>query len=244
VNRAARLELRRPRDISALFGDALGVYFRHFATFFAISAAIVIPAQLIVSGIGLEQLTSPYDASPSPAEVALPTLVSFLVTAPLITAICIYALRAVAEDPPPRAGRAIAAGLESFTPIFVAVLLAAVGIALGLALLVIPGVYLAVRWYFVPQVVVLEGARRVDALRRSGEVVRGFWWRTLGILLLGNLAAVVPGLLLAAPFTALADQADRELYALIGTVLTETVTTPFVALLSILLYYDLKARRA
>jgi hypothetical protein len=237
------LELARPRDISALFGDAVGVYLRNFRAFVLLAAAIVVPVQLIVSGVGLEQLTAPYDDSLSPAEVVIPTAVSFLVVAPLITATCIHALFAVAGGGALRAGQAITAGFEAFTPIFLAILLAAAGIALGLVLLIVPGVFLAVRWFFVPQAVVIEGSRGPAALRRSAEVVKGFWWRTFGIVLLANLAATLPGLVVTIPFAALAEQADRAAWSMAGAILVEIVTTPFIALLATLLYFDLRARR-
>ena len=70
-------DLSRSRDVTALFADALGVYFRHFGTFIALSAAIVIPVQLIVGGIGLHQLTASYDRSPGTAEAVIPSAVSF-----------------------------------------------------------------------------------------------------------------------------------------------------------------------
>ena len=46
--------------------------------------------------MGLEQLSSGYNATPNFAEAAIPGAVSFLVVAPLITAICVFALRSVA----------------------------------------------------------------------------------------------------------------------------------------------------
>jgi hypothetical protein len=237
------LELRRARDITALFGDALRTYGRNAGTFLLVSASIVVPAELAVSGVGLEQLTASYDESPPIAETIVPTAVSFLVVAPLITATCIYALRDVAAGGRPRPGRTLLAGLEAFTPIFFAVLLAALGIALGLLLLIVPGVYVAVRWYFVPQAVVLERARGPTALTGSGRVVDGFWWRTAGILVLANLATTIPSLALLGPFAAIAREADRAVWSLVGRMATEVVTTPFIALLSTLLYYDLLARR-
>jgi hypothetical protein len=92
--------------------------------------------------------------------------------------------------------------------------------------------------------VVLDGARGLQALSRSGEIVEGFWWRTFGLVIMVNLAALLPGIVLAAPFTAIASSSDRAVWSMIGTMLAETVTTPFVALFSTLLYYDLRARRA
>ena len=97
------LELARPRDISALFADALGVYFRNAEPSSPLSAAVVVPVHLVVEGVGMEELTAGYDSSPSPVETAIPTLVSFLVVAPLINAICIHALHDVAAGERPRA---------------------------------------------------------------------------------------------------------------------------------------------
>ena len=73
----------------------------------------------------------------------------------------------------PRARDALQSGLDAFAPIFLVVVLAGVGITIGLVLLVVPGVYLAVSWYFVPQAVMIDGARRTRALKRSSELVRG-----------------------------------------------------------------------
>jgi hypothetical protein len=238
------LELRRPRDISALFGDALRAYWRHAGAFLLVSATIVIPADLIVRGVGMHQLSGPYDDSPTLPETLVPGALSFLVVAPLVTATCIYALRDVAAGTRPRAGRALASGLEAFRPIFLAVLLAALGIGLGLLLLVIPGIYLVVRWYFVPQAVVLEQAQGPGALGASGRVVEGFWWRAFGIVVLTSLAGTLPSFVLITPFAAIAKSADRALWSLIGQMAAETVTTPFVALVSTLLYFDLRSRRA
>jgi hypothetical protein len=237
------LELREQRDVGALFRDALAVFGRHFWLFIALSAVVVIPAELIVEGIGLEMLTSSYDDSPSLAEAAVPTIVEFLVVTPIIAAICIYALHEIAGGERPRAGQVLIAGFEAFTPLFAAVVLAAAGIALGFVALIVPGVYLAVRWYFVPQAVVIEGMRGTQALSRSGLVVTGFWWRTFGLVLLANVAIAIPGFVLLTPFTAIAESSDRAVWALVGSAITTAITTPFVALYSTLLYYDLLARR-
>jgi hypothetical protein len=238
------LRLRQQRDVAALFRDAVAVFGRHALLFILLSAAVVVPAELIVEGIGLEMLTSSYDDSPSIAEAAIPTVVQFLVVTPIIAAICIYALHQIAEGRRPSAGQVFVAGFEAFTPLFVAVALAAAGIALGFVALIVPGVYLAVRWYFVPQCVVIEGARGPQALARSSLLVTGFWWRTFGLILLANVAIAIPGFILVTPFTEIAKSTDRAVWALVGSAVATSVTTPFVALYSTLLYYDLLARRA
>jgi hypothetical protein len=236
------IELERPRDTGALLRDAFSVYRRHFWTFFAIGAIVVVPSELIVSGVGLEQLSAAYDATPSFAEAAIPGAVAFLVVAPLISAICVFALRSVAAGDSPRARESLVKGFEMFTPLFFAVLLAALGIALGL-LLIVPGIFLFVRWYFVPQVVVLENARAAEALRSSGRLIAGAWWRTFGLIILVNVIALLAALVIGAPFAAAAESTDRAIWSLIGQMLAGAITQPFGALYSTLLYFDLRARR-
>ena len=238
-----QLELQQPRDVGGLFGDSLRVFISHAWLFILLSAAVVIPVEIIVEGIGLEMLTSSYDESPPLAESIAPSVVGFLVVTPIITAISIYALQSIAEGQRPSAGQVFVAGFEAFTPLFGAVLLAAIGIALGFVALFVPGVYLLIRWYFVPQAVVIERARGPAALSRSSEIVQGSWWRTLGLVVLANVAVAIPALLLLAPFNAIAASTDHAVWALIGTILATSVTTPFVALYSTFLYYDLLTRR-
>jgi hypothetical protein len=238
-----QLQLRQQRDVGALFRDAISVFWRHALLFILVSAAVVVPAEVVVEGVGMEMLTSSYDSSPSVAEAVIPTIVEFLVVTPIIAAICIYALHQIAAGERPRAGQVFVAGFEAFTPLFAAVALAAAGIALGFVALILPGVYLAVRWYFVPQTVVIEGVRGTRALSRSGLLVTGYWWRTFGLVLLANLAIAIPGFVLIAPFAAIAESTDRAVWELIGSAVTTSITAPFVALYSTLLYYDLLARR-
>lgn len=242
MNASPGPRLSQSRDLTALFRDALAVWWGNLGTFLVLAAVVVVPVQLIVGGFGLEQFTAAYDPSPEPAEVAASLLLSVLVVTPLITAICIHALHALAAGEPARPGRLLVEGFEAFSRIFFAVALAALGVAVGVFAFVVPGIYLFIRWYFVPQAVVIEGAQGPAALSRSSAVTRGFWWRTLGIVVIVQLAAVVPQLLIAAPFTAIADATDRALWSLIGAIVTETFAAPFVALFSTLLYYDLRAR--
>jgi hypothetical protein len=243
VGAGPRFELERPRAFGEILVDALRLLGRHAVTFLGISLAIAAPVQLIVSGIGLEQLTGPYDADMGAAELAISTAVSFLVIAPLITATAIHALGPIGAGERPRLGASLQAGFDVFTPLFLALVLAAAGIALGVVVFILPGIYLAVRWFFVPQTVMLEGARGPAALSASTAVTRDAWWRTFGIVIVANLAATVPALVVASPAALLAEAVDLQAVALLGSILAETLTAPFVALVGTLLYFDLKARK-
>src|SRR5205085_6541713 len=83
-------------------------------------------------------------------------------------------------------------GLRSLVSLALASIVAGILIVIGFVFLVIPGVYLIVRWIFIPETVVLERKGAFAALSRSGELVRGSWWRVFGIgLVLFLLTAIL-----------------------------------------------------
>jgi hypothetical protein len=237
------LELARQRDLSALFSEALAVMRDHPGPVLVMSAAIVVPVELVVSGIGLERLTSGYRGQLDRAEQAIPTILSFFVIAPLIAAAMIQMLREVSSGKGPSAPQCLQAALDAFAALFLAVLIMAAGVAIGIAALILPGIYLLIRWFFVAQCVVIEDKRGFDALARSGQLVRGNWWRVFGIVLLTQLLAAIPAILISVPMEAAAKSADREVLGLAGDMLASIATAPFVAIVTTLLFYDLRARR-
>lgn len=75
----------------------------------------------------------------------------------------------------------------------------------GFILLIIPGIYWAVRYHFFGYLILDQGMSPVDAIKKSGQMTRGSWWQLFvfwlamfGISILGLLACCV-GLLFAIP---------------------------------------------
>ena len=237
------LDLKRPRDIGALITDGFGTYFRNFGTFIAIAAAVVVPVHLIVCSIGLSQLTSGYDDSPGAAEQLIPTIADLLVAAPLVTAMCIFAMLDLADGNRPRLGSTIQRGLDVFAPLLLVVLMYAAAVAAGLFALIIPGIYLFVRLAFVIQATVVDGLRSTDALRRSWVLVEGSWWRVFGITLVVNFLLAGAASIIALPFTRAAESADSAALQLAGTVVGGLLTVAPAAVISTLLYFDVRARK-
>lgn len=236
-------ELERPRDFADILKTALSLYTANFRMLLAIAAAVVIPVDLIVEGVGLEQLWSEYDETPPIAELIVPSLVSALVTTPLVSAMVVLAMIEQRDGREVKAGATIQRGLELFTPIFLALLLALGGVTLGLALLIVPGIYLAIRWYFVTPSVVVDGLRGTAALRRSAALVQDNWWRVFGILLGTGLVSAIPAFFIGIPFGAIAAVTDQTAPVFAGNTITEVIVAPFGALVLTLLYFDLRSRK-
>jgi hypothetical protein len=252
-----RLDLTRPRALGALFGDSLRIYFHNFGRFIAIGAAVVIPAELIVSGIGLGQLSAGYDNKTPQLAAIAPLSVQVIVVTPLVVAMTLFLLLQLAGGGPPSLRAAIQSGLDAFRPIFVPVLAMIACVALLVLALVVPlalaanplyaltaliPLVLYLRWYFIPETVVVDGARGLAALRASFELTRGFGWRIFGVVFLGQLGFGTAGALISSPIAAAAKSADSGALQLTASIVGELLAAPAVALLSVLLYFDLKAR--
>jgi hypothetical protein len=237
-----RVDLQRPRDLSALLSESLSLYRRHFLTFVAIAFVVVVPVYAAVFGIGLGQFTGGYDATPPSAAAPVPIIVQLLVVDPLVAAIVLHVLRGMAAGERPHAGRSIQAGLDVFAAVFWPVLIAFACEA-GTVVTVIVPLVLLVRWYFVPQVVVAEGRRGTEALRASWEVTRGFAWRTAGFVVVGRVLYSLGGALLATPIAILAKAVDSQAVALAASTVGETLVAAPIGIFSALLYYDLRSRQ-
>jgi hypothetical protein len=121
----------------------------------------------------------------------------------------------------------------------VAGLLAAIGITVGLLLLIVPGLVLATWWAVVVPAIVLEGRGVLEAFGRSRELVRGNGWNVFGLIVLTFLvllgAGIVVGLLLALALSPLPEWLEQY----VSDVVANTLFAPFVALAFTLAYYRL-----
>ena len=118
----------------------------------------------------------------------------------------------------------------------IAGILAALGITVGLILLIVPGLFLATIWALIVPVIMLEGAGVGQAFGRSRELVRGNGWSVFGLIVLVFLILIVAGIVVGLVLSPL----DDGLQQYVQGVLSNTLTAPFVALALTLAYYRLR----
>jgi hypothetical protein len=85
-------------------------------------------------------------------------------------------------------------------------------------------------------------------MRRSFRLVRGRWWPTFGALLLAFMFQFFLGLVLGIPLgivTAGLDSGSAAALALttVVSVASSVITTPFMAAVLVLIYFDLRVRK-
>jgi len=119
----------------------------------------------------------------------------------------------------------------------------------GLVLLVLPGVWVMVRGFLTSIVVVLEGRKGMDAIKRSFALTKGQAWRIVGLTLLPALLAVIVLFLcdmiaISVGALILHDRAGLDLLVgTVGDVLGQVLFTPVIGITGVLLYYDQRVRR-
>jgi hypothetical protein len=113
-----------------------------------------------------------------------------------------------------------------------------VGLAVlgGLILLVIPGLIFGVLLSVSIPALIVENRRGTDAMSRSWNLVKGHFWHAVGVIIVaGLITGFVGGAIGAVGGSA---WVVRWIFTSIATV----ITAPFSALVSVLLYLDLRAR--
>jgi hypothetical protein len=198
----------------------------------------------VTIGAGLGELTAGVHRKDPLTDQYISAAASFLVTVPLVT---LMLARAVVIE---RAGageariRVVAEqGLDLFLPGLAVVILLVGAIAVFGSLLILPGIYISVSWYFVVQAVAVDGHRGFGAAMASAAAVRGRWWHTAAVLVSLLLIADIPALLVVgAIFQPLASAVDSDAILILGNVVIGTAALPFVAVGATLYYLELRER--
>jgi len=82
-------------------------------------------------------------------------------------------------------------------------LLATLSIAVGLLLLIAPGIFLLVCYLVMLPVVLFDGVGPYAAVRRSVQLIRPLWWKALAALVLASLMFIIGAILLASIMAAI-----------------------------------------
>ena len=233
-----RLDLDRHRTLGELIGLAFELFGRHLATFLSLTLIVVAPIVIVVDGGWGGGLADGGDADPSAAAAGVSLALSIVVIPPLVTALHVAVVQALARGEEPTVGAALRAAAPRLPAAVATVALYSVAVAFGLVALIVPGVWLAVRWYFGAQAAVVDRLGPADALARSAEVVQTRWWRTFGCLFAFSLITGVIGALGGA----IAREIDNGALYTASYVLLQAVFLSLTAIFGTLLFFDSRAR--
>lgn len=223
-------------DLGRVIGLTFALTTRHFIAFMTLAVLFA----------GLPYGASLYAVNLFPDEQGLVQAFSLLVllVGPLILQAAL--LRASVDDLSGAGvslGRAIGAGFIFLLPLLGLGILMWLGIALGLVVLIVPGLILAVRWLIAPAVLVVEGEGILAAMGRGAELSANHRWAIFGLCVLYFVAYYV--LLVTLSIVTRVDALDpiigaRDYVPLAGQIVLQAVVSVFGAVGSAAIYFELR----
>ena len=231
----------KQRDLSNIVNETFRVYKANFIRLIAIVAI----AEVIQFAIGFTMgLVVPFwdweewvagDVSLLIASLVIILLSSFVLYS-LMEGALIHAITEQYTKQPVEIVRAYIFVLRRIGALLGAMLLAGIAIgAMAITIIGIPfAVYFGIRWFGIPQAVILEAKNPREALSRSSDLVKNTWWRVFGILSVIVLIAGAIGSILGITVGRI---------PWVGQCLVTMLVTPIGVIGATLLYYDLVFRK-
>jgi hypothetical protein len=127
------------------------------------------------------------------------------------------------------------AAMPFLVPVAIVSIVAGIAIAIGLILLLVPGLWLMTIWAVIIPVIIIERSGAFESFGRSQDLVRGRGWHVFFTLVLVYIIQLIAGLLLDVIFSAL----PASLRDGLSTVIAGTLVAPFLAIVVTLIYYRL-----
>jgi hypothetical protein len=118
----------------------------------------------------------------------------------------------------------------------VAGLLASLGIIIGLALLIVPGLILLTLWLLIVPAIMLEGRGIMASFGRSRELVSGQGWNVFGVIVLTVLILLAVNI----GVSILEGVVDSRWFSVIADIASQTATAPLLALAWTITYFELR----
>jgi len=253
----------RPLSVGEIIDVAIKIWRRHLPTLARIVVVVVAPVQ-ILAALVMASVSSTGDVfngvdaagNPSVDTHAMGSWVAGMLTAQTLSALAFLissaaVLRAVSVaylGGTPQWRESLRAATRRLRSLIWLGFLLAGGLGLAMVALVIPFFWLGVSWSIAFPVLIAEGERGAGALGRAFRLVRGRWWPTAGALTLAFMFQAFVGFVAAIPIGILGATGNGGSLAglTVSTVIniaTSVITTPFMAAVLVLIYFDLRVRK-
>jgi hypothetical protein len=134
----------------------------------------------------------------------------------------------------------LSAALPYVLPVAGASILAAIGIVIGFALIIVPGLILLTFWSLIVPSIVIGESPALSSFGQSWRTVRGYAWNVFGTYVLVFLIYIAVQIALSLIFAVLPGSGR----SFIANIVSGTLVTPFIAIVVTHIYYRLTAAHA
>jgi hypothetical protein len=241
-----------PKTLGEILSAAFNIYKANTSKLVLVIALVVVPLSLVGalffgvvfaperievgstgSGVVVDYAGRSWGANLLVASIG--ALIAIIISAILQAAILRAAAQATIGDPVD-VEASYRYGFKRLGSVILLSLLVGLIVAVGFILLIVPGIIFLVFLSASIPVLIVENRRGTEAMSRSWNLVKGHFWHALVVILVAALiVGVVSGIIGAIG-------GDNWFVRWIFTSIAQIVTAPFAALVSVLLYLDLRAR--
>jgi len=223
----------RPMTVGTVLGEAWALYTKFFVRFFLLAAVVFLITNL-ASAVLFEVLGT--DTTFAASLVGFAATVVIVIGNYWLQGALVFAVQDARDGSLDATNDEILHRVKPFLRTLVlAGLLAGLGVAAGLVLLIVPGLVLLTWWALISPVVVLEGTTTREAFGRSRELVRGHAWTVFGVMATTTILSLIAALILSAALSFLPPFLEQWL----GGTIAGAVVAPFTAIAVTLMYFRL-----
>jgi len=218
-------------------GEVLDTAFRlvrnHFVLLLGIAFVLALPQQAFQAYVGAVQATP----TPQAGAGILGFVLFFVIVSPIVSAAITHAIGEIYLGSPVTVGAAYKVGFQLFFKLVGTAILMMILVAIGLLLLVIPGLYLMLAFMLTYQVIVMERVAGLAALKRSRELAKQNLLRILAIYVVTVVIMAVLGGVVALVL------APLPVLAAVGNALVQAAISAYMSAAFVVLYFDIRCRK-
>jgi hypothetical protein len=241
----------RPRSLGEILSAAFDIYKANASSLILIVALVVVPLSFLgallvhvvaapneqtVTVLGQTQTISDRTFGALIVGSIIGAIVAVIISAVLQAAMMRAAALATIGDPVD-VEASYRWGFKRFASVLLVAFLVGITVAIGFILLIIPGIIFLTLFSVSIPALVIENRRGTDAMKRSWDLAKEHFWHVLGVIV---VAAIITGVV----SSIIGSFGGSNWFASwIFSAIAQIITAPFSALVSVLLYLDLRARK-
>ena len=149
----------------------------------------------------------------------------------------------------PSISRSLRFGLRRSPMVALLGIISGIAIGLGFVACLLPGIWLSVLWCLCFPALLFERIGPFKAMGRSGSLIKGRWWASFLLVVVGYLLVTIIGSIVQYGLLAIAAVVANDntvvdaIATVVGSTLSSAISYPYLAAVLTILYFDQRVRK-